>query len=177
MKSNMKRNILILAIMIFGLVSANAAGNSERSYQQERVLMNMDFKSEPAFLQDYMKIKSALVNDEYAQVKQSATAMQESLEELELTKEQHNSLKNVVFNLAKAEDISTQRRYFAQLSQHVYQIVRKSNITDKTLYLQSCGMAMGGQGAEWISYEEEVRNPFMGQKMPGCGSVEEKTEK
>lgn len=176
MISNMKRNIMVVAIMMFGLVSTNAAGNSERSYQQERELVNVDFKNEPAFLQDYMKIKNALVNDEYEQVKLTASEMQKSLEELQLKGEQYSRLNGVVGNLAKAEDIKAQRKEFALLSQHLYQLVENNNLSVKTLYVQHCPMAMGGQGAIWISYEEQVRNPFMGQRMPGCGSLQEKTE-
>lgn len=175
MISNMKRNLVIAAIMTFGL--ANAADAVVTNPQQERYPVIADFKNEPAFLQDYMKIKNALVKDDYAQVKRTAMDMQKSLEEVELNKEQHNSLKDVVANLAKAENIGAQRRHFAQLSQHVYQIAGRSNPTDETLYLQSCGMAMGGQGAVWLSYDQQIKNPFMGQKMSGCGSVIEKTER
>lgn len=176
MINNMRRNIIVAAIMMFGLV--NAADAVVTNPQQEKIPITADFKHEPAFLQDYMKIKNALVNDDYAQVKQSATAMKKSLEELELNKEQHKELKGVVANLAKAGDIQAQRKQFALLSQHLYQLVQNTNLSDGPLYVQHCSMALGGgQGAIWISHEEQVRNPYMGQRMPGCGTLEEKTEK
>ena len=172
--SNMKRNIMVVAVMLFGLI--NSAHAVITNPQQEKDPITSDFKTEPAFLQDYMKIKNALVNDDYAQVKQTASEMQNSLKEVELNEEQHKKLKDVVSNLAKAGNIKEQRKQFAMLSQHFYQLVENTNFSDKTLYVQHCPMALGGQGAIWISQEEQVRNPYMGQKMPGCGSLQEKTE-
>lgn len=174
MINNKKRNILVAAIMMFGLV--NTANATMTNPQQERDPITADFKSEPAFLQDYIKIKNALVNDDFAQVKQAALKVENSLKEVKLNKEQYNELKNVVSNLAKAGDIKAQRKEFALLSQHLYHLVQRGNLSDKTLYVQHCPMAMGGQGAIWISEEEQVRNPYMGQRMPGCGSLQEKLE-
>jgi hypothetical protein len=43
----------------------------------------------------------------------------------------------------------------------------------ETMYWNHCPMAMGGDGANWLSINEKISNPYMGQKMPGCGSVQE----
>ena len=169
----MKKSLMVLAAMIITL-SANANEkeiNSEHREVSNPLLRQQDRK----ILVDYMEIKDALVNDNFEQAKKVASKMDEGLAGVDLNRAQRESLESAIENLATAEDIATQRRYFAQLSQHLYHLVRKSDFTDQTLYLQTCGMAMGGQGADWISYDEEVRNPYMGQKMPGCGSVEEKT--
>lgn len=174
MKNNMKRNILVAAIIMFGLV--NKANATMTNSQQEKDLITAGFNGEPAFLRDYMKIKNALVKDDYAQVKRTSTDMQKNLEGVDLNKEQNKDLKDVVANLAKAGDIKAQRKEFALLSQHLYQLVQRANLSDKTLYVQHCPMAMGDQGAIWISQEEQVQNPYMGQRMPGCGSLQEKTE-
>ena len=166
---------MLVAAMVLGL---SATANAKEIHSQNgEVNILWDLQQDKDILLNYMKIKNALVHDDFEQVKKVASKMDDGLEGVKINQAQYDNLKNVIANLAKAEDISTQRRYFAQLSQHLYQLAQKTDLTDKTLYSQSCGMAMGGQGAEWISYEEEVRNPFMGQKMPGCGSVEEKTGK
>lgn len=174
MINNMKRSIMVAAIMMFGLV--NAADAVVTNPQQERDPITADFKSETAFLQDYIKIKNALVNDNYEQAKEGALEMQRNLKAADINQAQGNRLISIAGNLAKAGDIKAQRKYFAQLSKELYQLVENNNLSDETLYLQHCPMAMDGQGAIWISYEEQVRNPFMGQKMPGCGSLLEKTE-
>jgi ABC-type oligopeptide transport system substrate-binding subunit len=141
--------------------------------QQEKSTATVDTEGEPAFMQDYIDIRNSLVNDDSGQAKQAASDMQSSLENSELSQEQRNQLKESVSQLAEAQDIKAQRGAFAQLSQQLYQVVQNTDLTDKPLYWQNCAMAMGGQGANWLSYEEQVQNPYMGQRMPGCGSVEE----
>lgn len=124
-------------------------------------------------VQEYMDVKNAMVNDDYEQVKRAASGMQNSLDDGELSQQERNDLKNSINQLATAQDIKAQRQAFNQLSQQLYQLVQTNDKIDQTLYWQHCPMAMGGQGANWLSEEKQVRNPYMGQRMPGCGSVEE----
>jgi hypothetical protein len=140
--------------------------------QEKEVAASADLAGEPAFLVDYIDIKNALVNDKYEQVKQAATEFQSSLEDSELSDKQRTDLENSISQLAEAQDIKAQRQAFAQLSQQLYQVVQNSEVTDKSLYWEHCPMALG-KGANWLSYEEQVQNPYMGQRMPGCGSVAE----
>lgn len=174
MKNNLKRTFMVVATVLFSLSAATA--NAKVIFPQNGEVNNFwDLLEDKDILLKYMKIKNALVNDDFEKVKEVALKMNEGLQEFKLTEAQYNSLRDVIVDLANAEDLANQRSYFAQLSQHIYQLAQKIDLTDQTLYLQSCGMAFDGQGAGWISYDEEVRNPFMGQKMPECGSVEEKT--
>lgn len=192
---------MVVAIMLSTLVTAcngqqeqntaETAGNTEmgngmddremtdmemsdmETTQQEKVAATVDTGGEPRLVVSYMAIKNALVNDNYEQVKQGASDMLNSLEDSELNEEQRKELKNSISQITGAQDIKAQRKQFNQLSQQLYQVVQNNDLTDKALYWQHCPMAMGGKGANWLSYEEQVRNPFMGQQMPGCGSVEE----
>ena len=141
--------------------------------QQDNGAAAVNMEGEPAFVVAYMDIKNALVNDNYDQVKQAANDLQNGLEGSELSEEQRNQLRESAGQLAEAQDIEAQRQAFAQLSPQLYEVVKNNDVTGNTLYWQHCPMALGGQGANWLSFEEKVRNPFMGQKMPGCGSVEE----
>jgi hypothetical protein len=191
-KSNVKWASMIVAIMMFAFVTGCNSGQQEQNAaeeteemgmadgmngmdmaQQENGVTAVNTAGEPAFVVAYMDIKNALVNDNYEQVKQAASQFQKSLADSKLNEEQHSQLKNNAAQLADAQDIEAQRKAFAQLSQQLYQAVKASDVTDRTLYWQHCPMAMGGEGANWLSYEEQVRNPFMGQKMPGCGTVKE----
>ena len=40
-----------------------------------------------------------------------------------------------------------------------------------TYFVQYCPMAMDNEGADWLSTEEQIRNPYFGDKMMKCGSV------
>ncbi|MCJ8167124.1 DUF3347 domain-containing protein [Pontibacter sp. E15-1] len=141
--------------------------------QQENGVAAVSTAGEPAFVVAYIGIKNALVTDNYEQVKQAASDMQKGLEGSELTEAQRNQLRESASQIADAQDIAAQRQAFAQLSRQLYEVVKSNEVSGKTLYWQHCPMALGGQGANWLSFEEKVSNPFMGQKMPGCGSVEE----
>lgn len=176
MINNMKKKMMVAAMVMFGLLSANAAGNSEKNCQQERELVHVDLKG-PTFLQDYIKIKNALVEDNTEQVRLVALIMQEHLGEAEVREEQHDRLKETAKKLSDAGNIEEQRKYFAELSLQLYELLENTSVTGKTLYLQHCTMALDGEGGYWLSYDKQVRNPFMGQRMPGCGSLQENIER
>jgi Cu(I)/Ag(I) efflux system membrane fusion protein len=42
---------------------------------------------------------------------------------------------------------------------------------DGTLYVQHCPMAFNNKGADWISREHDIRNPYFGASMLTCGDV------
>ena len=131
-------------------------------------------EGEPAFLVDYVEVKNALFNDNYEEAKLAAAELQEALAGNEALEEARlNELQATARQIAEAGDIESQRRYFAKLSQELYKVVQNNELTDKELYWQHCPMALGGEGANWLSYEEQIQNPFMGQRMPRCGSVAE----
>lgn len=45
--------------------------------------------------------------------------------------------------------------------------------TETPTYYQFCPMANGGKGANWLSKENEVKNPYYGSEMLTCGKVVE----
>lgn len=125
-------------------------------------------------LNDYLDIKNALVKDNFEQAQEALADFQTALEGAEkLSAAQKQNLEQSAAKLAQAKDLTSFREQFASLSQQLYQVEQASDLTDETLYLQYCPMALGGEGANWLSLEEKVQNPFMGQRMPGCGSVQE----
>lgn len=136
----------------------------------------VDLQGEPEFLVDYNTLKNALVKDDAQQAQNAASQMIKNLQGSKISGKQRTQLVQNLREIANSEDLKTQRQQFAQLSEGLYEVVKNNNLTDKEIYLQHCSMAMGGQGANWLSYEKQVRNPFMGQGMPGCGSVKEVIE-
>lgn len=136
----------------------------------------VDLQREPAFLVNYNDLKNALVGDKPKEAKEAASQMIKSLQESKVAEKQRTQLVLNLSGIANSEDLKKQRQQFAQLSEELYQVVKNNDLTDKELYLQHCPMAIGGEGADWLSYEKQVRNPYMGQRMPGCGSVKEVVE-
>jgi hypothetical protein len=42
-----------------------------------------------------------------------------------------------------------------------------------SVYVAYCPMANNNEGANWLSNDKEIKNPYFGDKMLRCGSVME----
>ena len=74
---------------------------------------------------------------------------------------------------ANAGKIEHQREHFIMLSKDMADLIKTFGNGGQTLYKDFCPMANDGKGATWISEIKEIRNPYLGSKMPNCGSVKE----
>lgn len=69
-------------------------------------------------------------------------------------------------------EVEHQREHFLTLSQNMYEVIKVFK-ADAPIYYQHCPMANDGKGADWLSKEEKVNNPYMGKQMPTCGKTVE----
>lgn len=133
-------------------------------------------------LNAYITLKDALVSSNYEQAIQNAKSLGNSIDAVNsnnLNKATQKlwikvlvDLKNEVNLMATATDIDKQRDYFVTLSKHMYSLV-KVNKLNKPVYYQFCPMANNGKGANWLSMENKVKNPYYGSEMLTCGKVVE----
>ncbi len=72
--------------------------------------------------------------------------------------------------VAGATDLAEQRRQFGFLSQALINALSAFGV-DETLYVQHCPMAFSGAGANWLSADPSIRNPYFGDAMLTCGST------
>tara|TARA_R110002049_G_scaffold191337_1_gene360273 strand:+ start:31859 stop:32674 length:816 start_codon:yes stop_codon:yes gene_type:complete len=121
-----------------------------------------------AIVAGYMNIENALADDNPELAKEATINLLNNETALNET-----HMKKTLEELSKSSDLDDQRRRFATLSKELYTIFKETGLNGKTLYWNHCPMAMEGIGANWLSLSEEINNPYMGQKMPGCGSVKE----
>lgn len=42
---------------------------------------------------------------------------------------------------------------------------------NQKLYVDYCPMANNNKGAYWLSQTKEIKNPYLGKKMPKCGEL------
>lgn len=134
----------------------------------------------------YIHVKTALVNTNPEEAKNGANAIlqvingfDKSLLPVEQKSAYDNSIGNLrasANNIATAGDVEKQREHFATLSNDAYELA-KSFGAGKTVYHAHCPMAMNDKGAMWLSESKEVKNPYYGDKMLECGTVEEIIEK
>lgn len=81
-------------------------------------------------------------------------------------------LKNTATAIAAAQDVAIQRSYFDVLSASIYQLTKVSKQNSPT-YFQYCPMANDGKGANWLSKENAIKNPYFGSMMLSCGKTVE----
>jgi Protein of unknown function (DUF3347) len=74
--------------------------------------------------------------------------------------------------ITATKNTATQRGYFITLSKSIYELMKVSE-KDKPVYYQFCPMANDGKGANWLSKENAVKNPYYGVQMMTCGKTVE----
>jgi len=136
--------------------------------QQEKQTSKFKDSKIAASYVEYINLKEALVKTDFDEAKKASQALQKSLAELSSAKSAYTEAGKIV----SAENIAGQRKFFASLTDAFLPVVKESKALDAIIYLQHCPMANGGEGANWISNEKEVRNPYFGDKMLTCGSSE-----
>jgi copper chaperone CopZ len=82
------------------------------------------------------------------------------------------NLKEDAEHIADTKDATHQRDHFGTLSKNVYALLKVSKGETPTYY-QFCPMANNGKGANWLSKESAIKNPYYGSKMLSCGSTVE----
>jgi membrane fusion protein, copper/silver efflux system len=129
----------------------------------------------------YLLLKDALVADdlktsmaEVSNLKKMLNAVNESKLEEPAKKEWKtikSSLDKTVLQLTKAKNIGELRNDFDELSNTMIQLTRTFKPFGDKLYIQHCPMANNDKGADWLSISQEVKNPYYGSAMLGCGEV------
>lgn len=65
-----------------------------------------------------------------------------------------------------------QREHFVSLSKNMYEVMKVIK-NEKTVYYQHCPMANNNKGANWLSLNNKISNPYMGKTMLTCGKTVE----
>jgi Cu(I)/Ag(I) efflux system membrane fusion protein len=76
-------------------------------------------------------------------------------------------------SIGKLMDIEKQRNEFVSFNLAFYKSLKAFGLDNVTTYYQYCPMANKDKGAYWFSTSEEIRNPYFGEAMLGCGENRE----
>lgn len=131
----------------------------------------------------YLDIQKALAADDDVSAANAAQNLAESLKTFDASSLQEAArpvYQDVEEDMKEHADhiydnkgnIAHQREHFDILSRDVYDLVKAAG-SSQTLYKTHCPMYKKNKGAYWIASSKEVSNPYMGQKMPDCGEVQE----
>jgi Protein of unknown function (DUF3347) len=130
----------------------------------------------------YFSLKDALVKSDGTAAATAAAQLVKALKAVPMDKMEHSAhmvwMKNLpalqedAQHIADTKDIKHQRDHFVTLSEALH-AVAKAFEPGETLYYQHCPMYNNGKGANWLSRDKEVKNPYYGSKMLSCGSTVE----
>ncbi|MBL1410123.1 DUF3347 domain-containing protein [Sphingobacterium faecale] len=131
----------------------------------------------------YFSLKDALVSSDSKVATSQAKSLLQAIESLKMETlstnahqiwmDQVKEITALTNNIVNSSNIADQRKHFAALSTKLYPMVKASPLASP-VYYQNCPMFENGKGANWLSLNEEIKNPFYGSKMMTCGSVKEK---
>jgi len=141
----------------------------------------------------YHEIKNAFVDADTARAKSNTTSFIQLLDSIPLQELQKdtsmifesatstvNDIKSNAHSLLQQTDITEMRKDFSMVTEMLYPAFFKTiNYEGPAMYLQHCPMAFDGdKGANWISKNMEVINPYLGKNHPkykgtmlNCGEI------
>jgi Cu(I)/Ag(I) efflux system membrane fusion protein len=121
----------------------------------------------------YIVLKDALVNSNEMAAKKASDKL---LEQIHIAKDTNDpttlkKLEIAVQTIKSAMTIKEQRAAFVNLSKELIKTSKGFSLINKTYFIQECPMANNNNGAQWLSLEEEIKNPYFGNDMLDCGSI------
>ncbi|MCC5939903.1 MAG: DUF3347 domain-containing protein [Balneolaceae bacterium] len=184
----MKNYILPVFIAMFIFTGCGPSEQERAQQQQREQQMQMQLiESSPEFneqmakvLERYFDLKDALVASDaeqaaaYAETFRNEVAGTEPIGLNEETTAIWVSFSEVMVNsseeLISLEDVDDQRYHFEYISEAMIEMVDLFRPVGYEIYHQSCPMVRGGS-ADWLSREEQIANPYHGDRMMRCGEV------
>nr|WP_321222462.1 DUF3347 domain-containing protein [uncultured Psychroserpens sp.] len=139
-----------------------------------------------AVFDNYFALKNALVQTDGATASTSAKNLSTAINDVKMGKLSNDvhivwmkildNLKTDAQKIADTKETSLQRQFFTSLSNNMYEVIKSSKQETPTYY-QYCPMANDGNGANWLSKAETIKNPYYGSQMLSCGKTVETINK
>lgn len=157
---------------------------------EDHAMHNQDtvVENEPAINQlkmifeNYFTLKDALVKSDGKLASIVAKDLLTNINAVEMSKlsqEEHTVWMKVLSNLksntnkiSATANVEKQRVVFMDLSANFYDLMKVSK-QETPVYYQNCPMYNDGKGANWLSKENAVKNPYYGSQMLTCGKTVE----
>ncbi len=140
---------------------------------------------EPLF-SGYFKMKAALVNDDFLKAGEAGKEMKNALSKVDMNlfsgdvhslwMQLSSELKQGTQHIEHLSDIKAVRDNFIDISKAMIAIAGSFDPIAYPIYLQHCPMADSDKGADWLSQDKEILNPYFGGSMLTCGEVKKKID-
>ncbi len=131
----------------------------------------------------YLVMKDALITSDAHKVMTAANNVSAALKNVDMAllkgdahmawMDQLKVIEKSANAMGKLMDIEKQRSEFAKFNIAFYKSLKAFGLDNITAYYQYCPMADKDKGAYWFSNSEEIKNPYFGEAMLGCGENRE----
>ena len=161
-------------------------GHDASNTESMKMDMSVDTKFKTQLTNVYkaqLKLQAAFLATDPAQVKSQAALVSNELNKVDMSLvkgEMHThwmniqkSLKEALENMTGSSDIEKQRLAYADFNDALYSAIKMFGSVGETIYYKFCPMARNGNGAYWLSPDEDIKNPYYGEAMLTCGEVKE----
>jgi Cu(I)/Ag(I) efflux system membrane fusion protein len=160
---------------------AGKASMMNREQPQHYSLSEVAKNKLSAILNAYLEVKNSLVKDDFQMAQKNAAALEKHIKQVPMHAFDHDAhqvwmkfkkpLEGDALSLSKAKDMTRARHFFITLSDQMIDLLKTLQWSDNKIYVQHCPMADHNKGADWLSAESEIRNPYFGASMLTCGEV------
>lgn len=130
----------------------------------------------------YFKLKDALAKDDGVTAASTAKELFKAIDaakmdamkanEHDIWMKYQEKLSYDAEHIKGVTETEHQREHFISLSKNMYEVMKVFK-ADVPVYYQHCPMANDGKGADWLSLEQKISNPYMGKQMLTCGKTVE----
>ena len=198
----MSKTIILGIAIVATLAACNSSNNKNTDAKQSALQNDAAMATQPSAMHDtagiqrtadfpakeiianYLQLKNALAKDNGKDAATAGSAIVATLAKVDMksiSSAQMKTYMDIAGDLKEnaehigenAGKIEHQREHFQMLSKDMADLVKTFGNGGQTLYKDFCPMANDGKGAIWISEVKEIKNPYLGSKMPDCGSVKE----
>lgn len=168
------------------------AGMSSDGHQHGSELLDIDVNQkitstkeikatlEP-LIESYVNLQKELANDNFLAAKKQLKSIKNNLDKVDMNlfkNETHEVWMQFDEQIAKnismmenTKNIENFRKSFLDLSETYVSLVNLFGPFNKKVFIINCPMANNNKGADWLSFEKEVRNPYYGKSMLTCGKI------
>ncbi len=162
----------------------NKAQNTDHSSLSKTISIGFKAKEElKPLYSNYFKLKNALVDDNLENAITASKEMNIALSKINMTvfkDEAHNvwmkhssALGKELRKANSTNEIGNMRVLFKNISDQMVMLIKTFGAIDQPVFVNYCPMANNDKGAEWLSTEREIKNPYFGSSMLKCGEVKQ----
>lgn len=183
------KKIFFTALTLLLIFTACSPSEQEQAQQEERQMQleTQLVESTPEFnqqmssvLDHYFDLKNALVETDAAKAASTAEQLLNESDQVDAgslntgSSALWDSYREVITNrseeLIPLTNVDQQRYQFEYISEAMIDMVEMFQPVGYEIYHQTCPMVRNGS-ADWLSREEQIANPYHGDRMMNCGEV------